>query len=154
MYRGVALGPSFAGRYYFADFVTQRIWSIAITTNGAGSAVAGDLREHTADLGAVGGISAFGTDASQEIYLVNHSGGQIRRLVTALPLVALDGVVASSSGLELSGWAIDRRAPTGPGVDSVHVYTYPAAGGAPVFMGAWSAPFLSRPDVAALYGAQ
>src|SRR6185436_7962576 len=35
VYRGTALGPQYRGRYFFADFVSQRIWSIALTIDPA-----------------------------------------------------------------------------------------------------------------------
>ena len=49
-----------------------------------GEATAGDLIEHTADLGgssALGNISAFGVDAAGELYLVSYSTGRILRLL-------------------------------------------------------------------------
>lgn len=50
----------------------------------------------------------------------------------------------------LGGWAIDERAASGPGVDTVHVWAYPAGGGNPIFCGAsYGGP---RPDIAAAYG--
>jgi hypothetical protein len=53
----------------------------------------------------------------------------------------------------LSGWAADRDAALGTGIDTVHVWAYPATGGAPVFLGT---PTLGgvRPDVAAVHGEQ
>src|SRR6185436_19214180 len=51
VYRGAVLGPAYRGRYFFADFVSAKIWSIALTIDaGTGRATASDLREHTADL--------------------------------------------------------------------------------------------------------
>ena len=52
----------------------------------------------------------------------------------------------------VSGWAIDPAAVTGPGVDAVHVWAYPAAGGAPIWVGA-AAYGGARADIAALFGA-
>jgi glucose/arabinose dehydrogenase len=154
LYRGSTLGPSYRGRYFFADFITARVWSIAVDQ---ASGRASDLREHTSDLGgagAIGNISAFGVDAAGELYLVSWSRGEILRLTLASPLVALDGVTASGAGIELSGWTIDPRALTGSGMDAVHVYAYPGSGDPAVFVGAWNTPFLNRPDIAALFGAQ
>jgi hypothetical protein len=53
----------------------------------------------------------------------------------------------------LLGWAADLDAAAGPGIDTLHVWAYPAAGGAPVFLGT---PALGgvRPDVAAVHGEQ
>jgi hypothetical protein len=53
----------------------------------------------------------------------------------------------------LGGWAADLDAAVGTGIDTVHVWAYPAAGGPPVFLGT---PTLGgiRPDVAAVHGNQ
>ena len=53
----------------------------------------------------------------------------------------------------LAGWAADLDAATGTGIDTLHVWAYPATGGAPVFLGT---PALggARPDVAAVHGDQ
>jgi glucose/arabinose dehydrogenase len=153
-YRGQALGPVFGGRYFFADFVSARVWSIAVNQS---TGQASDLREHTAELGgtgAIGNVSAFGTDSANELYIVSWSRGEILRIMGASPLMALDGVISSPTGLQVSGWAIDRRASTNSGIDGVHVYAYPGAGGPPVFLGAWNPPFLPRSDIAALFGPQ
>jgi hypothetical protein len=59
-----------------------------------------------------------------------------------------------SGGFQVGGWAADFGAPSGGGIDVVHVYAYPLdTGGAPVFVGA-AAVNVSRPDVAAYGGAQ
>jgi hypothetical protein len=78
------------GRYFFADYVNRRVWSLALRVNGstgeASPSVASDVIDHTAELGgtsAVGGISAFGIDAGGELYIVNHSGGSILRVAGA-----------------------------------------------------------------------
>jgi hypothetical protein len=50
----------------------------------------------------------------------------------------------------VSGWAIDASAPTGTGVDAIHVWAFPA-GHPPVFLGA--APYgLRRDDVGGIFG--
>ena len=53
----------------------------------------------------------------------------------------------------LAGWAADLDAAAGTGIDTLHVWAYPATGGAPVFVGT---PALGgvRPDVAAVHGEQ
>jgi hypothetical protein len=51
----------------------------------------------------------------------------------------------------LAGWAFDPSAPVGPGVDTIHTWAFPAAGGAPVFLGV-PAYGASRPDVGAFFG--
>jgi glucose/arabinose dehydrogenase len=84
VYRGQALGASYRGRYFFADFSEGRVWSLALTVNANGEAKASDLVEHTADLGGssqLGNISSFGIDSDGELYIVNHSAGRILRVV-------------------------------------------------------------------------
>jgi glucose/arabinose dehydrogenase len=88
VYRGSALGSSWRGRYFFADFVTSRVWSIALSISPIGEATAFDLREHTADLGGAGqltNISAFGLDADAELYIVSYGRGVILRLSAGTP---------------------------------------------------------------------
>jgi glucose/arabinose dehydrogenase len=80
VYRGEALGGSFTGRYFFADFVTSRVWSVALTVDASSrEATARNLIDHTAALvsGAVN-VSSFGEDAAGELYLVSYSGGIYR----------------------------------------------------------------------------
>jgi YVTN family beta-propeller protein len=72
----------------------------------------------------------------------------------AAVLIAIDrpaaGVVQGPS-FTVAGWAVDTAAATGPGVDVVHVWAYPASGAGPVFLGQ-AAYGGSRPDVAAYLG--
>jgi hypothetical protein len=51
----------------------------------------------------------------------------------------------------VAGWAADLDSTVDGGVDTVHVWAYPASGDAPIFIGA-AAFGGSRPDVAAVYG--
>ena len=89
VYRGRALGAAFAGRYFFADFISGRVWSLALTVNGAtGEAVASGVQEHTASLGGfaeVGNVSSFGVDADGELYIVSYDRGRILRLLGLPP---------------------------------------------------------------------
>jgi glucose/arabinose dehydrogenase len=83
VYRGTAMPPD-RGRYFFADFVSRRVWSIALTVASAtGEATASNLVEHTQELGGpniVGNVSGFGIDAAGELYIINYSAGSILRL--------------------------------------------------------------------------
>ena len=78
VYRGSALGASYRGRYFFADFGSRRIWSLALNVNpSTQEATASGLIEHTAELGgsaALGNISSFGVDRAGELYLCSFSG--------------------------------------------------------------------------------
>ena len=80
VYRGRSLGPEYQGRYFFADYVAGRVWSIALTIDGQGEAHGSDLMEHTADLGGssqLGNISSFGVDADGELYIVSLTRGTV-----------------------------------------------------------------------------
>ena len=57
------------------------------------------------------------------------------------------------SDFVLGGWAFDPNAPSGTGIDAIHVWAYPAAGGTPVFLGAATIDG-ARPDVGAVHGSQ
>jgi glucose/arabinose dehydrogenase len=85
VYRGRALPASFRGRYFFADFIFARVWSIGLTIDATtGEAQASGLTEHTAELGGDarlgGGISSFGVDGAGELYVVNYDGIILRIL--------------------------------------------------------------------------
>ena len=87
VYRGSALGSTYRGRYFFADYVSGRIWSLGFTIDPATrEARASNVTEHTAELGGTsvtGNISAFGVDADGELYILNHSGGRIVKIIGA-----------------------------------------------------------------------
>jgi glucose/arabinose dehydrogenase len=84
VYRGSA--EFVRGRYFFADYASQRVWSFAIDATG-GAVRAVDAIDHTNDLvqSAIGNVSAFGVDASGELYIVNHTGGRILRVIMPVP---------------------------------------------------------------------
>lgn len=70
------------------------------------------------------------------------------------PQVVIDAPFAQQNltrSFVVGGWAIDLDSPVGPGVDAVHVWAYPVAGGAPIFLGPASVRG-QRPDVGAIYG--
>jgi glucose/arabinose dehydrogenase len=76
VYRGTALGSQYVGRYFFADFVSSRVWSLRLTIDPVTREAAADgLVEHTAALGtAAQSPSSFGVDANGELYLVSLNG--------------------------------------------------------------------------------
>ena len=88
VYRGTALGSAYRGRYFFADFVRGRVWSLALTINSStGEAQGSNLVEHTATLGgtALGNISAFGVDTDGELYVVSYSLGRVFKIASSDP---------------------------------------------------------------------
>ena len=84
VYRGYSLGAAYRGRYFYADFVSGRVFSIALIPAVNGGVTVWDPIEHTAELGgsgAVGNISAFGLDSVGELYIVSYYSGQILKVV-------------------------------------------------------------------------
>lgn len=69
VYRGHSY-PALSGRYFFADYVTGRIWSLDAANHAAGAVL---------ELDTALNISAFGEDESGELYVVDR-GGTVRRL--------------------------------------------------------------------------
>jgi subtilisin len=53
----------------------------------------------------------------------------------------------------VGGWAVDFDAPTGTGIDAIHVWAFPTNGGPGLFAGV-ATYGLARPDVAAAFGKQ
>ena len=84
VYRGSALGPAYVGRYFFADWVQARVWSLGLNVDPAtGEASAGNLIDHTEiDADAV---ASFGVDASGEMYVVSTLGDVFQIIVAAAP---------------------------------------------------------------------
>ena len=87
VYRGEDLGALYRGRYFFADFVQGRVWSLALATSSSGEATASGLHEHTQELGGaqLGTISSFGVDSDGELYLVAYSRGEILKVLRSNP---------------------------------------------------------------------
>jgi glucose/arabinose dehydrogenase len=84
VYRGTALPANYRGRYFFADYVQGRVWSLALTIDGGGEAHASDLAEHTAELRAsvaFGSVSSFGVDAAGELYIVSYTLGRVFKII-------------------------------------------------------------------------
>jgi len=82
VYRGSAL-PHLAGRYFFADYGSARLWSFKLV-NG----VRTDLLEHTSDSNVrtvLGTPSSFGEDAEGEVYVCDHSGGEVFQFAATAP---------------------------------------------------------------------
>lgn len=84
----------------------------------------------------------------------NQSATQPLTVLGSAPYMAVDAPADGAvlpSAFHVTGWAIDLASETGPGVDAIHVYAFPAGGGAPIFLGAASYG-LRRDDVAAAFG--
>ena len=85
----------------------------------------------------------------------NHTSASITvQPLVSDPLMALDTPTTGSVvafPFTVQGWAIDRGAPSGTGVDKVDVWAFPQGGGFPIFLGT-AAYGVGRPDVAAVFG--
>lgn len=113
VYRGSGLSSNYRGRYFFGDFISGRIWSLALAVNATtGDATSSDLVEHTSELSS-GSVSTFGADASGELYFVNYSSGQVFRIAPAGPVMTLDKT-ALTFGAVNTGSAFASQTTTQP----------------------------------------
>ena len=88
IYRGTALAAEYRGRYFFADFIRSRVWSLALTIDATGQARASDVREHTAELGGTSqllNVASFAVDAAGELYIVSYGRGVILKIIGPPP---------------------------------------------------------------------
>jgi glucose/arabinose dehydrogenase len=101
VYRGTKMQAFRRGRYFYADFVRGRVWSLGLSVNaGSGEATPTDLVEHTGELGgsgALGAITSFGRDARGELYIVSYAG-TIFRIVDITPPPDIQLVVFKDDG--------------------------------------------------------
>jgi glucose/arabinose dehydrogenase len=72
VYRGAAI-PALRGRYVFGDYVAGTIWSIPVEQPGF-HAPEPLLESHLY-------IASFGEDAAGELYVLDHGGGRVFKLV-------------------------------------------------------------------------
>ena len=77
----------------------------------------------------------------------------VPRVVTRLES-PIDGETTRASSVTLRGFAADTRATSGSGIDGVHVYAYPNAGGSPPTFLGLATYGETRADVAAALGSQ
>jgi hypothetical protein len=104
------------------------------------------------------------TDGTYQILVYPHSTvtgafGTPRSVTisisSSLPLMAMDSPATNSTiaaNFTVSGWAIDRFASNGTGIENVHVWAFRSTGEA-TFLGA-ATTGLSRTDVGGFFGAQ
>ena len=93
-----------------------------------------------------------GVVSRRDVRVVLHAKGR----GSVGPQVVIDVPRAKTtveSPFMIGGWAVDLDAAEGTGVTTLHAWAYPAAGGAPIFLGA-TAYGGARPDVAAVHGDQ
>ena len=103
IYRGSDLDLAFEGRYFYADFVSGRVFSVGLHLDAEGEARADDEREHTAQLGdreTLGMVSSFGEDRHGELLLLNYSAGTVVRIAPDFDVVPQS---VSLAGVSLLG---------------------------------------------------
>ena len=128
VYRGSALDPSFNGRYFYADFISGRVFSLGMHLNAAGEATADDNREHSEALGGrsrLGMVSSFGVDGNGELLVLNYSAGVLLRITPDFAVVPLAPPTISGVGAEESltlAWAPNPEgvAAVGYSIERVH----------------------------------
>ncbi len=155
VYRGTALGLAFQGKYFFADFVFSRVWTMALNIDAAGEAAAGPITEYTMGLGSAANPASFGVDADGELYLVSYGLGAIYRIVLAPgyggcttpdPFAALGGGTCFQSGWYPPGYPIPgvTPPPPPPPTSTPTVCTTPdpfvTLGGGTCFQSGWYPP--------------
>ncbi|MFQ5506368.1 MAG: PQQ-dependent sugar dehydrogenase, partial [Planctomycetota bacterium] len=89
VYRGCAI-PDLRGTYFFGDYVTNRIWSFRYD----GKSIT-NFKDRTLELApglglGIASISSFGEDARGELYIADHRGGEVFKIVPKAPPPAID----------------------------------------------------------------
>jgi hypothetical protein len=115
-------------------------------TSSAFDLVVGDLTPGLYQLAVFARSSVSGTFSNVKTVTI--------QMLTGAAIVIDTPVEGATLGpVELRGWAIDRAAAQGTGVDTVHVWAYPnpGSGAAPLFVGV-ATYGLPRPDVGAVFG--
>lgn len=110
IYRGAALDPVFNGRYFFADFISGRVFSMGLHLHPAnGEASADDVQEFTERLGGrptLGMVSSFGVDHDGELLLLNYSDGTMSRVAPDYSVVPyapqLTGTLTDGERIDLT----------------------------------------------------
>jgi hypothetical protein len=98
-------------------------------------------------------IVAFAHSSSRDAFTNNRA---IDVNIGAGSMLAVDtpgNNAVVSSGFVVSGWAFDLNAPSGTGIDAVHVWAFPISGAAPVFLGVAGLGGV-RNDVAGIFGSR
>lgn len=110
VYRACAI-PELVGTYFYADYYSNEIWSFRYSGGVT------DLQNRTAAFApsaplSIRTISSFGKDAAGELYICDHGGGELFKIIPGDP-------IAITSADPPAG-AIDARRPFNPD-DSVPV---------------------------------
>ncbi len=81
VYRGLALGDAYFGRYFYADYIIGRTFSVGLNINPTtGEATAGSTIEHTSQFLSMGTISSFDLDTDTEMYILAYGLGAVYKI--------------------------------------------------------------------------
>ena len=119
VYEGKA--DRFDGQYFFADYVTNHVWSIdPYSRNPDASVMNRDsvLPENTSFLN---GISSFGEDGNGELYIVSRDNGRIYRFETSSQLAFWNGTDSVGTTGDGTTWGQAANWTRGSTTDSAYV---------------------------------
>ena len=73
VYRGNTLGAAYQGRYFYADCVAGKVWSLQLNVDpGTGEATASNNTDHSAELGGpFNCVASFARDSAGELYFLD-----------------------------------------------------------------------------------
>ncbi len=103
VYRGCAI-PDLTGAYFFADYYRETIWSL-LDPEGTPS-ITNRTMELVPAIGNIDAISSFGVDAAREVYVCDHQGGEVFKIVPDVAMAIADS--------DPPAGAIDARRPIDP----------------------------------------
>jgi glucose/arabinose dehydrogenase len=128
VYRGSAL-PEVSGKYIFADYVSGRFWLLtpdASGTNGTAVQVTG--------LDDVARPSSFGEDARGELYVCDHTEGQLYRIIKDVPIPRIEAwsivegnFVMSFQAKAFLDYIVEARSPLAGAGQWAQVTNFPAS---------------------------
>jgi glucose/arabinose dehydrogenase len=140
VYRGHALPPFYRGRYFFADYVNARLWSVA-TDPATGALLPSTQIEHTDEVGGrgvVGNVTSFGVDSAGELYLLSQGTGRVIKLTSTYVPTSPGSLGLNSDG---TGDAFVYNATTGAWVEELSEQ----GGGFVTQSGAWRSGWTITP---------
>ena len=106
IYRGADLSARWRGRYFFADFVSARIWSAQVA---AGTGAFSDIVDHTDGWGGLN-VSSFGVDQRGELYIVRYGASNAGVVYRLCEVFATGGLTTFSAAGGTGTLAITTQA--------------------------------------------
>jgi hypothetical protein len=106
VYRGCRM-PDLGGTYFYTDHCNNNFTKTLRTSDGCNTAAGPDTLR-TADLNPGGGLSivsiaSFGEDNQGELYILDHDGGEVFKLIPEMFIMELSGVGATPFTINADG---------------------------------------------------